>query len=26
MARAMHFYREQLKASPKAVDYLKNAV
>ncbi|MDP2825629.1 MAG: DNA primase [Sulfuritalea sp.] len=24
MARAMHFYREQLKASPKAVDYLKN--
>jgi DNA primase len=23
MARAMHFYREQLKASPKAVDYLK---
>ncbi|MDZ4255252.1 MAG: DNA primase, partial [Sulfuritalea sp.] len=24
MARAMHFYREQLKTSPKAVDYLKN--
>ncbi|MCX7149270.1 MAG: DNA primase [Rhodocyclales bacterium] len=24
MARAMHFYRDQLKASPKAVDYLKN--
>jgi len=24
MARAMRFYREQLKASPKAVDYLKN--
>ena len=24
MARAMMFYREQLKASPKAVDYLKN--
>ncbi|MCK9387934.1 MAG: DNA primase [Sulfuritalea sp.] len=24
MARAMHFYREQLKASPKAIDYLKN--
>ncbi len=23
MARAMHFYREQLKAAPKAVDYLK---
>ena len=23
MARAMHFYREQLKTSPKAVDYLK---
>lgn len=23
MARAMHFYREQLKASPKAVDYLR---
>jgi len=23
MARAMRFYREQLKASPKAVDYLK---
>jgi DNA primase len=24
MARAMMFYREQLKVSPKAVDYLKN--
>ena len=24
MARAMHFYREQLKTAPKAVDYLKN--
>ncbi|MCX7156350.1 MAG: DNA primase [Rhodocyclales bacterium] len=24
MARAMMFYREQLKASPKAVEYLKN--
>jgi DNA primase len=23
MARAMHFYREQLKAAPRAVDYLK---
>lgn len=23
MARAMHFYREQLKGSPKAVDYLR---
>ncbi|OHC60420.1 MAG: DNA primase [Rhodocyclales bacterium GWA2_65_19] len=24
MARAMRFYRDQLKATPKAVDYLKN--
>ena len=24
MARALRFYREQLKAAPKAVDYLKN--
>jgi DNA primase len=23
MARAMRFYREQLKASPKAIDYFK---